>query len=193
MKGTRLDMKRIAFTSLLLSCLIGLLIATKPEARAQENAAKLFDFEASLASWAVAPANPDAGALSAAVNQNGPSEHSLRIDVSHPGWFGINESAAQLPISSDKVKNWIFVLSSTSEKTPVVVAFQVGSEYHWCQSSVHEILPNSQKTLKLNFAAMLASKDACMGSAPVDSSDVRGIWLYFGQEGTYFLDELRAQ
>jgi len=185
-------MKRVTFFSLLLTCTIYLL-AARQFPNPSDSASQPFDFESSLNSWVVAQSNPDAGALSVVAIGSGNSLHGLRIDANHAGWFGIDDANAQLPISIDAASEYIFDLSSTFNEGSFAVAFQIGSEYHWCQTSLFALPSNSHKTLKADLNTLLASEEACMGSVPEGASDVRGIWIYLGQEGVYLLDGVRAQ
>jgi hypothetical protein len=153
----------------------------------------LFTFQSGTNSWAAAKTNPESGIVSLGTNPSGSSQQSLRIDTTEDGWFGVDETVSPLPLATEGISTLLFDISTGSQETSISVAVQVGSEYRWCQTPYGLIEANTTETLSVDLGALIGSAKACGGSVPSDSSEVRGIWVFFSRGGTYYLDGVRIQ
>src|SRR5947207_4174567 len=95
--------------------------------------------------------------------------------------------------SSDVCSSDLMDITTTSAGTSEAVAFQVGKDYHWCQTSFGYIQPNTSTTITVDLGTLLTSTAACLGSLPVDTTVLQGMWVYFSGGGIYYLDNLRTQ
>ncbi len=182
-------MKRIIKLAMLSACMLGILIVGS-KSFSQSSTVSTFNFENSLNFWKAAASNPDAGSLSIAEGESGFPDQALRFDTTQQGWFGVGEASGQFPIVTDQPKTITVALSTLSDGTQVSVAVQFGDSDLWCQSKPVKIAANSQKTLTVNAALLVAQAGACVNGAPSDATDVRGIWVYFSGTGTYLLDDV---
>jgi hypothetical protein len=90
-------------------------------------------------------------------------------------------------------------ITTTTAGTSQAVAVQVGSDFHWCQTSFGFINANTSTTGSVDLANLFGSITACLGSLPNDTSSLRALWVFFDTGGSgmptanFYLDNIRTQ
>ncbi len=108
---------------------------------------------------------------------------SLRVDVGAAGdWFGTNFDA---PIDLSDKTRLLVDLRLVGPAQGHNVVLQVGSGFAWCENSTWQNADaNSTTTLEIDLTSM---------SCRAEQNDVRGIWLFLGENRTYHVDAVRAE
>jgi mannan endo-1,4-beta-mannosidase len=187
-------LNRKLFAALLvINC--GLCVGTAQSnlAAGENEPRNLYVFADGTDTWAAAPSNAEAGTTAQSSDNAANSATSLRIDTTADGWFGPSSSSPQFPLSTSEVTKLFFDITTTSKETSLAVAVQVGSNYQWCQSAWGYIDSDQTTTITVDLSKLLTSASACGGTLPADSSDIRGIWVYFSGGGSYYLNKVRVQ
>lgn len=186
-------MRKLFVMFLAVVCGLGLIAAQSSIATKDGVAALLFDFADGTDTWAAASSNADAGTTAQSIDNATNSAHSLQIDAIKDGWFGPADSTPQLPLYTSEVTKLFFNITTTSEATTQAIAVQVGSNYQWCQTSWGYIDANKTTTVTVDLSSLIASASECGGTAPADTREIHGIWVYFSGGGTYYLNSVRVQ
>ncbi len=108
---------------------------------------------------------------------------SLQIAVGSAGdWFGTNLSQ---PLDLSTKTRLLIDLTLVGAGQGHNVALQTGSGWTWCEgSSWINADANSSTTLEIDLTAM---------SCRADQNDVKAIWLFLGDNRTYYIDNVRAE
>lgn len=186
-------MRKLLVMFLAVICGLGLIAAQSSVAAEGGVAAVLFNFAEGTDTWAAASSNADAGITAQSTENAANSAHSLQIDSIKDGWFGPAYSVPQLPIYTSEVSKLLFNITTTSEATSQAIAVQVGSNYQWCQTSWGYIDANKTTTVTVDLPSLIASASECGGTAPTDTREIHGIWVFFSGGGTYYLNSVRVQ
>lgn len=145
----------------------------------------LESFESGADGWGPAT-SPAAGTVALSPTANTEGKYSLQVNVTSPGWFGIN-----LSTPSD-FSHWPSV---AMDITPTTVggysafAFQAGSNYDWCQSATW--LPLALFSTTTLTLQLQPSQLQCFNGMP-DLTSVHSFFVDLPSVGTYYLDNLRA-
>ncbi len=154
---------------------------------------ELYNFEDGADTWTAASFNAGAGTTAQSTLFATNCTHSLQITTTGGGWFGPSYGVPPLPLPLSNVHQILMDITTTSAGTSEAVALQVGKDYHWCQTSFGYIQPNTSTTITVDLGTLLTSTAACLGSLPVDTTVLQGMWVYFSGGGIYYLDNLRTQ
>jgi uncharacterized protein (TIGR03437 family) len=156
----------------------------------------LDSFESGTDGWgAYTQSNPPAAgtvALSPTFHSDG--SLSLQVNVTAGGWFGVKFPN---PVN---VSNWPSLavdVGTTSVGTYSAFAFQSGSSNLWCQNSGPTWQPlnlfsTTTLTVQLQPSALTCYPGSGATVTTPDLSSVNTLYVYFGNPGTYYLDNLRA-
>jgi mannan endo-1,4-beta-mannosidase len=164
-----------------------LLVTVNPALRGWTT---LDSFESGSDGWGPLPANvpPVTGTVATSTIFHTDGSYSLQVNVTAGGWFG-----ATLPNPVD-LSNWPSLavdVEATSVGGSSAFAFTSGTGAVWCQNT-----NATWQTLALFSTTTLTvplqpSQLTCYGGTP-DLTSVRALYIYFGNPGTYYVDNLRA-
>ncbi|MBV9268322.1 MAG: cellulase family glycosylhydrolase, partial [Acidobacteriaceae bacterium] len=145
----------------------------------------LESFETGTDGWG--PINASAGTVSQSTAFHTDGTHSLQVNATGGGWFGVTFAS---PLDLSGRPSVSIDIESTTIGGGTAIAFQSGSAYTWCQTpDPWPTLPsNGVTTLKL---ALVANQLNCGGGTP-DLTDIHTIFVYLNGPGTFYLDYLRA-
>lgn len=152
---------------------------------AQTGWAILDSFESGSDGWGPGP-SPAAGTVALSPIFHTDGSYSLEVNVTAGGWFGVTFPA---PVDLSNQPSLAVDVGTTSVGTYSAFAFQSGSGSVWCQNATWEALnlfSTTTLTVELQSSAL-----QCYGGTQ-DLSSVRTMYVYFGNPGTYYLDDLRA-
>jgi mannan endo-1,4-beta-mannosidase len=141
----------------------------------------LFSFESGTEGW------HSINNLAATVSQSNQyatqGAASLRIDVGGSGdWFGTNLST---PLDLSAKTRLLIDLTLVGAGQGHNVALQVGSGWAWCEGPAWvNADANSSTTLEVDLTAM---------GCRADQNDVKAVWLFLGDNRTYYIDNVRAE
>jgi len=186
-------LRKLFVMFLAVVCGLGLIAAQSSVAAEGGVATVLFNFANGTDTWAADDSNADAGTTAQSSDNAANSAHSLQIDTIKDGWFGPAYSEPQLPLYTSEVTKLLFNITTTSEATSQTIAVQVGSNYQWCQTSWGYIDANKTTTVTVDLSNLIASASKCGGTAPADTREIRGIWVFFSGGGTYYLNSVHVQ
>ena len=157
-------------------------------------AGELYNFEDGVDTWAAASFNSSpAGTVAQTTVDATSCTHSLQINATtNGGWFGPSYNTGPLPLSTSGITALLFDISTTNVGTSQSVAVQFGSDYHFCQTPFGYQNAGTSTTLVVNLKS-LATAANCGGTAPVDTSVVQGMFVYFNGGGAFYLDNVRTQ
>jgi mannan endo-1,4-beta-mannosidase len=141
----------------------------------------LFSFESGTEGWHSINNLPATVSMSNQHATQGAA--SLRIDVGSSGdWFGTN--LAQ-PIDLSTKTRLLIDLTLVGGGQGHNVVLQTGSGWTWCEGpSWVNADANSSSTLEVDLTAM---------SCRAEQNDVKAIWVFLGDNRTYYIDNVRAQ
>jgi mannan endo-1,4-beta-mannosidase len=161
---------------------------------------ELFNFEDGTDTWAAASFNPGAGTTAQSTIDATSCTHSLQVAATtNGGWFGPRISTPPLPLSLVNVHQILMDITTTTTGTSQAVAVQVGTDFHWCQTSFGFINANTSTTVSVDLASLFSSTTACLGSLPQDTSSLQALWVFFNTGGSamptanFYLDNIRTQ
>ncbi len=156
-------------------------------------AGELYNFEDGLDTWSAASFSQGAGTVAQSTNGATSCTHSLAINATATGgWFGPTYNAGPLPLSTAGVTALLFDITTTTAGTSQSVAVQFGSDYHFCSLPFTYQNANTSATLTANLQT-LATPANCGGTAPIDTTSIKGLYVYFNGNATSYLDNVRTQ
>jgi mannan endo-1,4-beta-mannosidase len=145
----------------------------------------LESFESGTGGWGPEPNSSSAGTVATSTNFNTDGKHSLQVNVTGGGWFGVTFPT---PVSFSVWPSVEIDILTTSAGTSVEFAFQSGSGSVWCQGNAWPqtgLFSITTLSLELQPSAF-----ACYGSS-ADLNSVTSLYVYLGTPGTYYLDNIR--
>lgn len=157
-----------------------LTVVVKPDPSA---GAMLFSFENGTEGWASASWQTGAGTTSQTSDFVTHGSAGLQVVTMTGGWFGLNFPA---PVDMSTKTKMVLEFQTLAAGTSSAMAIQVGNEFTWCQSPFGWINPNTTMTVEFDLLTL-----ACDGSPNL--GDVRAMYLWFSGNGTFNMDEVRAE
>jgi hypothetical protein len=117
---------------------------------------------------------------------------SLQITTRTDDWYGVDGTAAPLPIALAGIHKIDVDVTTTTLATNQAVALQVGADFHWCQTAYSHIDAGTSTTISVDVAGLLVAA-TCGNTVPADKSTVRGLWVFLGGGGVYYVDNVRTE
>ncbi|HEY4012619.1 MAG TPA: cellulase family glycosylhydrolase [Polyangiaceae bacterium] len=143
-------------------------------------------FETGTDGWAFGSFQTNAGTVmqTSAFATDGTS--SLAIDATGGGWVGTNFSNT---IDLSQKSQVLADIETLAAGTSTNIAIQAGNSFTWCQGpSFGFTNASSTATVDLDLGNL-----DCLGNPVPDLSQVHAMWIFFGANGTFYLDNVRAQ
>jgi len=157
-----------------------LLVTVKPN---PTGAVMLFSFETGTEGWAPASWN-DAGTVEQSTDFASDGTHSLKINATNGGWFGVIFPS---PVDLTGKSFLKMEIQTQSAGTSRAVALQVGDSWTWCQSDWGWINSGTTTTVEIDLVAV------GNGCGVSDWSRVRTIYVWFSGGGSFYMDAVRAE
>ncbi|HEY1218106.1 MAG TPA: IPT/TIG domain-containing protein, partial [Bryobacteraceae bacterium] len=164
-----------------------LLVTVNP---AQTGWATLDSFESGTDGWGPLPGA--AGTVALSSNSSTDGKYSLQVNVTAPGWFGIDFPA---PVNLSSWSSLALDITPTSVGGYSAFAFQAGSSYEWCQSASWQplaLFSTTTLTLQLESSALTCYLNGAVVETAPDLTGVHSFFVSLPSVGTYYLDNLRA-
>ena len=154
----------------------------------------LDSFESGTDGWGpIAQSNPPvAGTVALSPTNNTEGENSLQVNVTAPGWFGVNFSP---PVDLSSWPSLALDVTPTSVGGYSAFAFQAGSNYEWCQNASYQVIElfgTTTLTLQLKPSALTCYLNGVVVTTPPDLTNVHSLFVSLPNSATYYLDNLRA-
>jgi mannan endo-1,4-beta-mannosidase len=145
----------------------------------------LAGFESGTEGWAPGNWQANAGTVSQSTDFATEGTHSLRFDAVDGGWVGITFPSPVDLTGKTHVKADIRTLGTGTSQD---ISLQIGPPFEWCQGNFTFVQPNTTATTDVD----LVSAFSCdISTRPMN--DVRGMYVFFSGNGTFYLDNVRAE
>lgn len=160
-----------------------LVVTVKPDPSA---ALTLFSFETGTEGWAAASWQTNAGTTAQSNAYQSDGNASLQVTTADGGWFGATFSE---PLDLSQKATLKLELQTGAVGTSSNVALQLGDSFAWCQATFDWTNPDTEKTITIDLLNGLS----CEGGGEPNLSSVRSIFVYLSANGTFYLDNVRAE
>ncbi|MFY9726437.1 MAG: cellulase family glycosylhydrolase [Bryobacteraceae bacterium] len=154
----------------------------------------LDSFESGTDGWGANVSSGAAGTVALSPTFHSDGSFSLQVNVAAGGWFGVTFPN---PVNLSNWPSLAVDVGTTSVGTYSAFAFQSGSSNLWCQNSGPTWQPlnlfsTTTLTVQLEPSALVCYPGSGATATTPDLSSVSTLYVYFGNPGTYYLDNLRA-
>jgi mannan endo-1,4-beta-mannosidase len=159
---------------------------------AQTGWTTLDSFESATDAGAWSPLPQAAGTVALSPTANTEGKYSLQINVTAPGWFGVNLSP---PANLSSFPSLAVDVTPTSVGGYAALAFQAGSNDEWCQNASWQplaLFSTTTLTIQLQPSQLQCYLNNVVVTTAPDLTSVHSVLVSLPSVGTYYLDNLRA-
>jgi len=145
----------------------------------------LESFELGTDGWGPNAGSGAAGTVAQTTTFHTDGSYGLQVNVTAGGWFG---AALSSPVDLTG-RPTLSIDFQASVSGSSAIAFQSGSRGVWCQNATWPtVTANTTTTVTVQLNA---SQLQCYSGSPT-YSDITAVWVWLGNPGTFYLDNLRA-
>jgi mannan endo-1,4-beta-mannosidase len=159
-----------------------LTVTVKPNPAA---AILLATFETGTEGWAPGNWQPNAGTVEQSTDFATQGTHSLKFTAIDGGWLGVTFPTPVDLTGKTHIKVDIKTLGTGTSQD---ISLQIGSSFEWCQGNFTYVQPNTTTTTDVDLVQAFSCD---ISTKPMN--DVRGMYIYFSGNGTFYLDNVRAE
>jgi mannan endo-1,4-beta-mannosidase len=145
----------------------------------------LASFETGTEGWAPGSWQTDPGTVAPSSDFATHGAQSLRFDAVNGGWLGLNFPAPVDLTGKTHLKADIKTLGTGTSQD---IAIQIGPSFEWCQGNFTFVNANSTATTDVD----LVTSFSCDISTKA-MNDIRALWIFFSGNGTFYVDNVRAE
>jgi len=157
-------------------------VTVKPDPTA---AILLASFETGTEGWAPGNWQPTAGTVEQSTDYASEGTHSLKFNAVDGGWVGVTFPSPVDLTGKTHIKADIKTLGTGTSQD---IALQIGPGFEWCQGNFTFVNANTTATTDIDLVGAFSCDIA---TKPMN--DVRGIYIFFSGNGTFYLDNVRAE
>lgn len=157
-------------------------VTVKPDPTA---AMLLASFETGTEGWAPGTWQPSAGTVEQSTDYASEGSHSLKFNADDGGWIGVTFPAPIDLTGRTHIKADIKTLGTGTSQD---ISLQIGPGFEWCQGNFTFVNANTTATTDVD---MIGAFSCDISTMPMN--DVRGMYIFFSGNGTFYLDNVRAE
>lgn len=159
-----------------------LTVTIKPDPTA---AIVLASFEDGSEGWAPGNWQPNAGTVEQSTDFASEGTHSLKFNAVDGGWLGVTFPAPVNLTGKTHLKADIKTLGAGTSQS---IVLQIGPSFEWCQGNFTFVNANSTATTDVD---LIGAFSCDISTRPMD--DIRAMYIFFSGNGTFYLDNVRAE
>jgi mannan endo-1,4-beta-mannosidase len=157
-------------------------VTVKPDPTA---AILLAGFETGTEGWAPGNWQTDAGTVEQSADFATEGTSSLKFTAINGGWLGVTFPTPVNLAGKTHIKVDIKTLGTGTSQN---VALQIGPSFEWCQGNWGWVNSDSTATTDIDLVGGFSCD---ISTKPMN--DVRGMYIFFSGNGTFYLDNVRAE
>jgi mannan endo-1,4-beta-mannosidase len=159
-----------------------LAVTVKPDPTA---AILLASFETGTEGWAPGNWQPTPGTVEQSTDYATEGSHSLKFTAVTGGWVGVTFPA---PVDLTGKTHLKIDIKTLAAGTSQSISLQIGSGFEWCQGNFTFVNANSTATTDID---LIGAFSCDISTKPMN--DVRGMYIFFSGNGTFYMDNVRAE